>query len=133
MNQKQVVRNTPVYGTLNIRIESVENGICNARVPKQEAYDGIYGFFHGGIMTTAADSVAAIIILEKIGYDKIIATTDITIRFLSPCSTDILILARPVKIGKRLAVIHLDLLDTEKEMVATAIVTYMILDRKKIS
>ena len=72
MNTKKVIREDvlrrikeiPIFDTLSFQIEELSDGVCKARVPRDKKYDGIFESFHGGLLMTIADSVAAFAILS---------------------------------------------------------------------
>ncbi|MHC5108658.1 MAG: PaaI family thioesterase [Planctomycetota bacterium] len=123
------VSNIPIVKSLNIQIESFGEGFCKAIVPRQEQLDGVYRSYHGGLLTTAADSIACFAILTMTDLDEVLTTTDIHIRFLAPCLTDVVVSARVIKLGKTLCPVSVELHDTAGKLVGTSQVTYIRLDR----
>lgn len=118
------VNSVPMMDTLQLEILRLDHGECDAIVPREEKWDGIYKTMHGGILGTIADSVTCWAILTLIGADEQVATTDFNIRFLRPCLTDATCKARVIKIGNRLCVAEADLLDEQGRKVAVAQATY---------
>ncbi len=51
--------------------------------------------------------------------------TDMSIRFLAPCNSDATAKARPIKFGRTMVPLHVDLYDAAGKHVAVAQVTYM--------
>ena len=118
------VNSVPMMHTLDLEILRLDHGECDAKVPRKIEWDGIYQTMHGGILATIADSVTCWAILTQIGAKEKVATTDFNIRFLRPCLTDALCVARVVKLGRTLCVAEADLLDTKGHKVAIAQATY---------
>jgi len=116
----------PVFDTLGVEILELAEGLCKARVPKKDSFDGIYESYHGGMLMTAADTIACPAIMTLTGADAFMATTDMNIRFLSACLTDVIVEARVIKFGKTLCPVQVDLFDTSGKHVAVAQVTYMV-------
>ena len=110
-------------------IRSPDAGYCELRVPRQAIYDGVFHSFHGGILMTIADSVACFALLTGTPVDQIMTTTDMNIRFLAPCLSDVLARARVIKFGRVMCPVAVDLFDTSGKQVAVAQVNYMLLDR----
>ena len=102
---------------------------CQSKVPRQSMYDGVFESFHGGLLMTIADSAACFAVLTLTPTDQILTTTDMNIRFLAPCLTDVHVKARVIKLGRLLCPVTVDLFDTAGTLVAIAQVTYMRLDR----
>lgn len=136
MNTKKVIREDvlrrikeiPIFDTLSFQIEELSDGACKARVPRDKKYDGIFESFHGGLLMTIADSVAAFAILSVTGPDKKITTTDMSIRFLGPCRSDAYAEAKIIKLGKTLSPVAVELFDEKHQMVAVAQVNYILLN-----
>ena len=125
------IKEIPIVDTLNIQILNFEYGYCEIMIPLKKGYEGIYDSFHGGLMMTAADSVACFAILTLTGPDANLTTTDMNIRFLYPCYTNLTARAKVIKYGRTLCPVSVDLYDDSDSLVAVAQVTYMLLDKKK--
>ena len=123
------VKSIPIVDTLKIRIDDFSEGFCKATVPHQRCYDGIFKSFHGGLLMTVADSIACFAIMTRTGPDEPLTTTDMNIRFLAPCLTDVTAVAKVIKIGRTLCPVAVDLFDANGAQVAVAQVTYMRLDK----
>jgi uncharacterized protein (TIGR00369 family) len=121
--------NIPIAETLKMRDLVLDDGVCGLVVPRQKSYDGVFDSFHGGLLITAADSAACFAILTQTSPDQLLTTTDMNIRFLAPCLTDLRVHARVIKRGRLLCPVAVDLFDARDKLVAIAQVTYMLLDR----
>jgi|SRR2546422_731854 len=119
----------PIYATLGFREVTFRPGVCRAIVPRRTEYDGIFQTFHGGLLMTAADSAAALAVLTLAGAIAKITTTDMSIRFLAPALTDVVVEARVIKFGRTLVPLQVDLRSMDAKLVAIAQVTYMRLER----
>jgi uncharacterized protein (TIGR00369 family) len=119
----------PIAATLQMRDFVLEDGICGLVVPRQQRYDGVFESFHGGLLMTAADSAACFAILTQTDPDQLLTTTDMNIRFLAPCLTDLRVRARVIKRGRLMCPVAVDLFDASDKLVAVAQVNYMLLDR----
>lgn len=128
---KERIKKIPIVDTLNIELTDFDDGYCEIRVAKKKGYEGVYDSFHGGLMMTAADSVACFAILTKSGPGANLTTTDMNIRFLYPCYTDLTARARIIKYGRTLCPVSVDLYNDSEKLVAVAQVTYMMLDNPK--
>jgi uncharacterized protein (TIGR00369 family) len=119
----------PIFQTLRMEQVVFDAGRCELRVPRQRIYDGVFESFHGGIMMTIADSAACFAVLTTTAADQIMTTTDMNIRFLAPCLSDVQAKARVIKRGRLMCPVAVDLLDAAGKLVAVAQVNYMLLDR----
>ena len=123
------IKKIPIVDTLGFEFFEMDNGICEAVVKHQKQYDGIYESFHGGLLMTVADSISAFALLTLTGSDAKITTTDMNIRFLAACRTDVRAIAKVIKHGRTLAPVAVDLYDMNNTHVAVAQVNYIILKK----
>ena len=77
---------------------------------------------------TIADSSACFAIFTKTGPGVQLTTTDMNIRFLAPCLSDVTAKARVIKLGRTLVPVSVDLFDSENKHVAVAQVNYILLN-----
>lgn len=129
--QEQILARTnkiPIVDTLQIKIVSLSDGYCETVVPRKLCYDGVFESFHGGLLMTIADSTACFAIFTKTGPFVKLTTTDMNIRFLSPCLSDVTAKAKVIKLGRTLCPVSVDLFDAAGKHVAVAQVNYIILD-----
>lgn len=119
----------PIFDTLRMDEVVFDAGRVELRVPRQRIYDGVFESFHGGLLMTAADSAACFAILTLTDPDQIMTTTDMNIRFLAPCLTDVRVKARVIKRGRLMCPVSVDLFDAAGTLVAIAQVNYMLLEK----
>ena len=119
------VRKIPIFDTLNMRVDELGEGFCRATVPYDRKFDGVFDSFHGGLLMTVADSVACFAVMALTGPDEPMTTTDMNIRFLAPCRSDLTAEVRVIKLGRTLCPLAIDLFDAAGVRVAVAQVTYM--------
>jgi len=123
------LNSVPITATLRIEVVELAEGYCETRTPRDLRYDGIFESFHGGLLMTVADTTACWAILTKAGPQARLTTTDMSIRFLAPCLSDLTAKARLIKFGRTLCPVEVNLFDTEGRHVAVAQVTYMLLNK----
>jgi uncharacterized protein (TIGR00369 family) len=119
----------PCMQSLGMKIEALGLGECILSMQHDPKTDGIFQAFHGGLLTTAADTVACFAIMTHVGPAQMLTTTDLHIRFLSACLTDVVAHARVIKRGKTLCPVMVELFDASGKQVALAQVTYLLLDQ----
>ncbi len=124
------INRIPIVDTLQMNITSLEDGFCEIHVERKPGYDGVFESFHGGLLMTIADSAACFAIFTKTGPAVRLTTTDMNIRFLAPCLTDVTVRATVIKAGRTLCPTSVDLYDANGKHVAVAQVTYIILGNK---
>ena len=120
-------RHVPIYETLGYQVLELRDGRCRLRMPLQQPYTGSFQSFHGGLMMTVADSAAYLAVMGIGGPKTRAATTDMNIRFLQPCLTDLTAEATVLKFGKTLSPVSVDLLDAHGTRVAVAQVNFVLL------
>jgi uncharacterized protein (TIGR00369 family) len=122
------INKIPIVDTLKIEINSLADGYCETKVPRELSYDGVFKSFHGGLLMTIADSTACFAIFTKTGPFVKLTNTDMNIRFLAPCLSDVTAKAKVIKLGRTLCPVSIDLYDSNKKHVAIAQVNYILLD-----
>ena len=123
------IRLIPIVATLKMQLERLDAGHCRIRAPYRRVYDGVFESFHGGLLMTIADSAACFAILTQTDPQEVLTTTDMNIRFLAPCRSDVIAAANVIKLGRTLCPVAVDLTDEAGKTVAVAQVTYMRLDK----
>jgi len=123
------IHKIPIVDTLEIQIISLADGYCETKIPRKLSYDGVFKSFHGGLLMTIADSTACFAIFTKTGPYIKLTTTDMNIRFLAPCLSDVTAKATVIKTGRTMCPVSVDLYDETEKHVAVAQVNYMLLDR----
>ena len=122
------IRKIPIVHTLKLEIVSLSEGYCAVKVPRKLRYDGVFKSFQGGLLMTIADSAACFAIFTKTGPEIPLTTTDMSIRFLAPCLSDVTAKAKVIKLGRTLVPVSVDLYDSANRHVAVAQVNYILLD-----
>lgn len=110
------------------RVEAVddESVIVSYSVNGRHSRPG--GTLSGPVMMSLADTAAWVAIMSQIGPVVLAVTTSLHIDFLrKPKLTDVMAKTRMLKLGRRLAVVDVDLYSRgETDLVAKAQVTYSI-------
>lgn len=119
------VQRIPIFGRIGLRVVELSPGLCIAEAKHDKAFDGIFESFHGGMLTTVADTIACFAIMTQTGPDVKLATTDLNVRFLAPCFTDVRAVARVLKLGRTICPVQVDLYDSQERHVAVAQVSYI--------
>ncbi len=122
------IKKIPIVDTLQLEIISLADGYCEVKAPRKLKYNGVFNSFHGGLLMTVADSTACFAIFTKTGPEVQLTTTDMNIRFLAPCLSDVTAKAKVIKLGRTLCPVSVDLFDSENKHVAVAQVNYILLD-----
>jgi uncharacterized protein (TIGR00369 family) len=127
LNQRLV--SIPIFESFGMRVEAMEKGRVVLAMPYLPHLNGVFESFHGGLLMTLADSAACVAVLTLAGADAAITTTDMNIRFLAACLTDVTADARVIKFGSTLCPVSISLRDLNGTEVAVAQVTYIRLHK----
>src|ERR1700684_2347404 len=116
----------PAVDTPNVEEVSDDSVIVSYTVTDRHGRPG--GTLSGPVMMSLADTSAWVAIMSQIGPVVLAVTTSLHIDFLRrPQLTDLMARTRMLKLGRRLAVVDVDLYSRgETELVAKAQVTYSI-------
>lgn len=119
------IKRIPIVETLKMRLDEFDHGLCKVTVPYEPKYNGVFESLHGGLLMTVADSTACFAIMTQTGPDEVLTTTDMNIRFLAPCLSDVTAVAKVIKLGRTLCPVSVDLFDRSGILVAVAQVNYI--------
>jgi uncharacterized protein (TIGR00369 family) len=126
---QEIIKNELVWANeAGIRLDSISEGQAMMRLPFKENSLRPGGSISGPHMMLLADACMFAVVLSVIGEVKLAVTTNLNINFLrKPGPNDLLGEGKVIKIGKRLAVLEVAILDsTTMETVAHATGTYSI-------
>jgi uncharacterized protein (TIGR00369 family) len=125
---RQTSEGMPFNKLLGIRIvRRHSDGVTIQCKIRQELLNSA-GVVHGGVLASMADTAMGIALHNHFGGRRPITTTDLKINYLRPIPQGKAV-ARSylVRVGKTLGVGRVELFDSERNLAAVAIVTYMIL------
>ncbi|HUZ42736.1 MAG TPA: PaaI family thioesterase [Acidimicrobiales bacterium] len=110
------------------RVEEVTDDSVSVSYSVADRHGRPGGTLSGPVMMSLADTAAWVAIMSQIGPVVLAVTTSLHIDFLRrPQLTDLMAKTRMLKLGRRLAVVDVDLYSRgETELVAKAQVTYSI-------
>src|SRR6266542_1990533 len=126
------IAEVPIFTTLRLRVLNSGEGTASLIAEYDRSLDGAFDSFHGGLLTTLADTAAWVAVLTLTGADAVIATTDMNIRFLAPCRTHAKAEAKVIKFGRTLCPVSVDIHDARGAKVAVAQVTYLRLESSQV-
>lgn len=124
---------------LNAEISGISDGYFELRIPKQKFTKRTSGMFNGSTIASAVDIAAGYAAVSAWEEDCVFSTVELKVNFLNPAFAGWLIASGQVmKKGKSISVVRVDVYNTDNpdaqdnkdQMVATALVTLMKLNRK---
>lgn len=118
----------PFNAMLGIRITRLHTDGVTIECRMTDQLRNLAGALHGGVTATMADAAVGIALTKHFGAKRPITTTELKINYLRPV-TDGSVRARSrlLKVGTRLAVGAVEIKNAAGELVAAALVTYMLL------
>ncbi len=117
---------SPIEETLGIEYEMAD-GSARGRLSVTPQLYSRAGRMHGGLIFTAIDTVMGLATRNAVGWDKLIATIDISIRYIRTVSDgDLFIEATVVHPGRRVLQLSAEAKDGEGRLVAAATGAFMV-------
>lgn len=123
--------NVPFWDHLGIEIAEMSPGYARLVMKADPKLTNPYGYTHGGVLSTLADSVAAVAVADGLDLQgKRLMTVEMKISYINPVISGVIeARARALREGR---IIPVDVeIFNENKLVAKAIATYIILDAKK--
>jgi acyl-CoA thioesterase len=113
---------------LGIKVISLEKGMARLSLSFKENILNKHGVDHGGIITSLADSAAAVALLSIIGPEGIVSGIELKINFLhSVKNGDLLAEAKVIHKGSRTAVVEVDIRNKDERLVGKCLLTFMVI------
>lgn len=122
----------PFNTLLGIRVRRLHKDGLTIECAVREELLNSAGVIHGGVTATMADAAVGIALTRHFGFKRPMTTVEIKVNYLRPVSEGkILARAHLIRIGSTLCVGRVDIKDGGAALVATALVTYMLLDANR--
>lgn len=116
---------------LGIEVINIGEGIARLSLQFNQNQLNQDGVVHGGIITSLADSAAAVALLSITGLGGKISSIELKINFLRPVKTgDLFAEAKIIHKGSRTSVVDVDIRTKEEKLVAKCLLTFLILEEK---
>lgn len=121
-NEKQSFVNA-----LGGKIEEIESGKAVLSLKKQDWLTQHLGYFHGGVVTTLADSAGGAAAVTVVPENYQVVTSELTMHFLRPAVGDeIIATAEVIKAGKQLIIVEASVTDkATRKLIAKATGTWI--------
>ena len=104
---------------------SYSNGSAHFSMPYQEQFDHAFGGIHGGGIATLLDNAGWFTVAQY--YDTWIATANLDVQYLEPCSgIRLQAIGKLLKKGKSLAFSEMELLNEDDKIMAHGTATFAI-------
>lgn len=120
----------PFWDLLGIEIVEIRPGYGKLTMRADEKYTNPYGYTHGGVLSTLADSAAAAAVAGLVYHKgKRFVTIEMKINYLSPVTGGVIEAEAKALREGRIVPAEVDIYN-EDRLVAKAIATYIIVDEK---
>ena len=125
---RELIRGMPFNQLVGIRlVRAHKDGVTIDCKLRPELMNGA-GVLHGGVTATLADAAVGIAITLRVGRPKAATTVEMKLNYLRPvASGKIIARSRLLKVGSTLCIGRVDLFNDSRELVGTALLTYMLL------
>ena len=122
----------PFNALLGIHVKDVHDDGVTIECPiRPDLWNGM-GVVHGGVIATLADVAVGMSLMHKHGAEQPATTVEMKLNYLRPAGKGSLFArAHLLKAGLTLAVARADVKDDHGNLIATALVTYMYVGRRR--
>jgi uncharacterized protein (TIGR00369 family) len=123
----ELAKNTPYFQHIGVEFVEAENGFAKLALKYKDCLTHPFGYFHGGVIASLADSAGINAVLTTLQKDEKALTLEMKINFLLPAKDrEIFAEGKVIHRGKKIAVSDVDVKNTEGQLIAKAIVTCTI-------
>jgi len=120
----------PFWALLGMEVVDVKKGWGKVRLPFTKKLSQPDGYAHGGAIFSPADAAVAIALLGMIDRSETLLTVEMKINYLKSVKEgDIIAEAKVVHKGKRTALGDVEVRNSDGELVAKGLATYMIIQK----
>ncbi len=118
------------YATfMGLELGDVADGEATIELEVRDDLKQNRGVVHGGAIASLIDTASAFAALTRVETNERVTTTDLTIHFLRPVIEGRLsATAKVVRSGRRLIVLAVEVRNSQRQLVATAVTTYIKVD-----
>lgn len=118
----------PFNDLLGMRVARVYRDGLTMEMDATPRLQNILGTLHGGATAALIDAAVGVAIIGHHGGERMTTTVEMKVNYLRPVTSGkVRARARFVKLGKTLVVTSCEVKDTHGHLIATALVTYMLL------
>lgn len=125
---RKLAENTPYYKYLGIDVIEASDGRAKLRLDFKDYLTHPFGYFHGGVIASLADSAGINSVLSTLKGEEKAITLEMKINYLLPVKDTVVFAeARVIHRGRKSAVADVDVKSEDGKLVAKAIVTCVIM------
>lgn len=125
---RKLAEKTPYYKYLGIDVMEASDGHAKLRLGFKDYLTHPFGYFHGGVIASLADSAGINSVLSTLKGEEKAITLEMKINYLLPVKETVVFAeARVIHRGRKSAVADVDVKTEDGKLVAKAIVTCVIM------
>jgi uncharacterized protein (TIGR00369 family) len=129
---RRLADSMPFYNHIGLRLTKLSSGSSEMEVKVRKELTQNVGYAHGGVAASLIDSAVGLALCTTLQDQEWITTVELKVNFLAPAKLGVLrAKGRIVHRGKRIAVGSGEVRDKRGRLVATGLVTYMILENQR--
>jgi uncharacterized protein (TIGR00369 family) len=122
----------PYAKFLGLELGEMKPGEANLHLEVRDELRQNQGVVHGGAVASLIDTASAFAVVTELEPHERVTTTDLTIHYLRPVNKGRLTAtARTIRAGKRLFVLSVEVMDDQQKLIATAVTTYIRLQKAR--
>lgn len=122
----------PFPRSLGIELDSIEQGRARLSLEVKQQHLQLAGNMHGGAIATLVDTAVAFAIVGASKPGARFTTIEMKVNYLRPISKGRVVAdAKLIRDGRRIVVSDCDVFDSEGNLAAKGLVTYMRLDEAR--
>lgn len=127
---KEMGESCPYYRLIGLEVAEVGDGYAELKLADANRLLQPDAVVHGGALVSLLDSAGAISVLSRLSVRHTVATVEIKVNFLQPVSKGpVLGRGSVIQLGRRLAVVEVEAIGADGELVAKGLGTFRVLPR----
>jgi acyl-CoA thioesterase len=127
---QKALRTVPFARLIGIELEEIGSGTATLALKVRKELTQNQGLVHGGAIASLIDTATAFAILTLLAPSEEVTTVDLTISYLRPVTRGRLrARAKVVRGGRRLFVVSAEVFSADTNLTATALSTYIKIQR----
>lgn len=122
------IANMPAARLFGFRLLERDSASARVALPLRSEFFQGQGRVHGGVIATLADTAAVWLLLRELLPERTLTSIEFKLNFVRPALAEqgeLIALARPVRIGRTIALADVDVLQ-DGQLVAKGLFTYLV-------
>lgn len=126
---RNILAVAPFHALLGLRVASVHPDGVTVECSVRDELRNAAGALHGGVHAALADAAVGMAIYRHFGESRRIVTVELKVNYFAKATAGkIFARSHLLRIGSTLCVGTVDLIDAQRQLIGTGIVTFMLLN-----